>query len=210
MVSRLAAPCAIAIILSTLNPAALNPAALAAGNHSHSGPAAKAQPYAGQQSRTIKSLSPDDIAELRRGGGWGLAKSAELNGVPGPAHLLEVKDDIALGTDQIAAIKEIYEDMRARAVVQGERLIDLEQALEDRFRDGTINEASLRSSLAAISEARMNLRFIHLSAHLKTPDVLSENQVKRYNFLRGYAADPCASAPKGHDVALWRKHNGCQ
>jgi hypothetical protein len=51
-------------------------------------------PYAGLQNRAIKSLSDNDINELRRGGGWGLALAAELNGMPGPAHLLELKDQI--------------------------------------------------------------------------------------------------------------------
>lgn len=40
------------------------------------------------QSRAIKSLSDNDIKELRRGGGWGLALAAELKGMPGPADLL--------------------------------------------------------------------------------------------------------------------------
>ncbi len=35
--------------------------------------------YIGQENRAIKSLSSEDIAELERGGGWGLAKAAELN-----------------------------------------------------------------------------------------------------------------------------------
>ena len=48
-------------------------------------------PYAGLEARAIKSLSAADVQELRRGGGWGLALPAELNGVPGPAHLLELK-----------------------------------------------------------------------------------------------------------------------
>jgi hypothetical protein len=41
-------------------------------------------PYAGMQNRAIKSLSDNDINELRRGGGWGLALAAELNGMPAP------------------------------------------------------------------------------------------------------------------------------
>ena len=43
-------------------------------------------PYSGMQDRAIKSLSDNDIKELRRGGGWGLALAAELNGMPGPTH----------------------------------------------------------------------------------------------------------------------------
>jgi len=49
-------------------------------------------PYAGMQNRAVKSLSDDDIKELRRGGGWGLALAAELNGMPGPSHLSELTD----------------------------------------------------------------------------------------------------------------------
>lgn len=45
-------------------------------------------PYTGMQDRAIKSLSDADIRELRRGGGWGHALPAEINGMPGPAHLL--------------------------------------------------------------------------------------------------------------------------
>ena len=60
---------------------------LVAQDHGHS-------PYAGLEAREIKSLSEADIEELRRGGGWGLALPAELNGVPGPAHLLELRDEI--------------------------------------------------------------------------------------------------------------------
>jgi hypothetical protein len=33
-------------------------------------------PYAGMQNRDIKSFSDNDIKELRRGGGWGLALAA--------------------------------------------------------------------------------------------------------------------------------------
>ena len=50
-------------------------------------------PYAGQDTRPIKSPSANDILELRRGSGWGLAKPAELNSKPGPAHRLELKDE---------------------------------------------------------------------------------------------------------------------
>jgi len=35
-------------------------------------------PYAGQQARTVKALSDEDIAALRKGEGMGMAKAAEL------------------------------------------------------------------------------------------------------------------------------------
>ena len=167
--------------------------------------------YAGQEKQAIKSLSPDDIAELRRGGGWGLAKAAELNGVPGPAHLLKMKDEIPLDEAQVSALVEIFEQMKARAIQQGERLIDLERELENHFQNRTITDAILRASLDAIAEARKKLRYIHLATHLKTPDILSQHQIETYNALRGYSnPNPCANIPEGHDADMWRKHNGCK
>jgi len=68
------------------------------------------------QNRAIKSLSDDDIKELRRGGGWGLALAAELNGMPGPAHLLELKDQIPLTDDQVAKTQALLNDMRQAAI----------------------------------------------------------------------------------------------
>ena len=47
-------------------------------------------PYAGQQTRAIKALSPEDLAGLLNGEGRGMAKAAELNGYPGPVHVLEL------------------------------------------------------------------------------------------------------------------------
>ena len=170
----------------------------------------QASPYAGEEARDIKSLSAADIAELRRGGGWGLAKAAELNGVPGPAHLLELKDEIALSADQIAAISAIFAAMQADAIGEGERLIAREQALDQAFRARRVTDESLRRMLAAIEESRSALRYIHLAAHLATPPLLAEQQIARYIALRGYAADPCQDAPAGHDPAVWRQHNACK
>ena len=166
--------------------------------------------YAGQQSRAIKSLSAEDIAELRRGGGWGLAKAAELNGVPGPIHLLEMKDEIGLDEAQRSAIGAIYRRMKSRAIHYGERLIDLERRLESGFRDRTITDALLRASLNAIADTKKELRYVHLAAHIETLKILAEKQIRTYNALRGYSnPDPCANVPKGHNAAMWRRHNNC-
>ena len=54
-----------------------------------------ASPYAGQQGRSIKALSDEDIAALRKGEGRGMAKAAELNGYPGPAHVLMLVKQLA-------------------------------------------------------------------------------------------------------------------
>ena len=166
-------------------------------------------PYAGMQNRAIKSLSDNDINELRRGGGWGLALSAELNGMPGPAHLMELKDQIPLNSDQVTKTQALLDEMRKAAIPTGDRLIAAEKALEAAFAAGKVDEPSLRRLLAEAESARSELRFIHLSQHYKTVQFLKPEQIKRYNVLRGYADDPCKNIPAGHNPEMYRRHMGC-
>ena len=166
-------------------------------------------PYAGMQNRAIKSLSDNDIKELRRGGGWGLALAAELNGMPGPAHLLELKDQIPLTQEQVTQTQALFDDMRKAAISTGERLIAAETAVEAAFAKGAVDELVLRRLLTEAESARTELRFIHLSQHYKTVEYLSPEQIKRYNVLRGYAEDPCKSVPAGHNPDMYRRHMGC-
>lgn len=183
--------------------------AAAAQHHSqHQG--AHASPYAGQERREIKSLSNEDIAELERGGGWGLAKAAELNGVPGPAHLLEMRKEIGLNADQVAKLEVIFKEMQQKAIIEGKRLIEREKALENAFRAGPVSDETLRKLLADVEASRSALRYVHLAAHLTSPLLLTADQIRLYNKLRGYDGDPCASVPAGHDPKMWRLHNGCR
>jgi hypothetical protein len=166
-------------------------------------------PYAGMQGRAIKSLSDSDIEELRRGGGWGLALPAELNGMPGPAHLLELKDRIGLSEQQVRSIQRLFDQMKQEAIPAGERLIAAEAAIEARFARGDVEEAALRQLLKEAEAARTELRFIHLSQHYKTVPLLKPEQVRRYQVLRGYADDPCRNIPAGHNPEMYRRHMRC-
>ncbi len=175
-----------------------------AADHSHK------SKYAGEEKRAIKSLSKTDIEELKNGKGWGLAKAAELNGVPGPAHLLEMKEEINLSTKQISAIEDIYNKMKQEAIPIGLQLIELERELNNHFANRTITDQLLRQILQRIAQVHRQLRYVHLSTHLKTPDILKSEQITLYNKLRGYSSDdPCENIPKGHDPEMWKKHHNC-
>ena len=54
--------------------------------------AADQPPYAGEELRSLKSMSSQEIESLRSGEGMGFAKLAELNHYPGPKHVLELAD----------------------------------------------------------------------------------------------------------------------
>ena len=109
----------IIVLLIAIGAFLILPIQIIAGEASHK----HMSKYAGQENRKIKSLSPDDIEELQNGNGWGLAKAAELNGVPGPVHLLELKDEIGLSKQQAAKIKILYDQMKIDAILLGKRLI---------------------------------------------------------------------------------------
>ena len=63
------------------------------------------QPYAGLQSRPVKALSEQQIADLRAGRGMTMALPAELNGYPGPLHVIEHAAALALSSSQIARMQ---------------------------------------------------------------------------------------------------------
>jgi hypothetical protein len=94
-------------------------------------------PYAGMQTRAVKALSDQQIADLRAGRGMGLALAAELNGYPGPMHVLEFADRLGLSGDQRRAVQQLFDAMKAEAIAAGQKLIEGEAALDRAFKDRT-------------------------------------------------------------------------
>ena len=156
-----------------------------------------ATPYAGQQARTIKALSDDEIAALRNGEGMGMAKPAELNGYPGPVHVLTLAAKLGLTDNQHRQVTTIFERMSAAAKSLGAELIAHEQTLDQLFAKGEITLDRLTAETAAIAELQGRLRLVHLGAHLETRTLLNPDQIARYEELRGYG-QPEAPARHHH------------
>jgi Spy/CpxP family protein refolding chaperone len=157
----------------------------------HLATAAAAQghsPYAQLQDRTIKALSEQQIADLRAGRGMGLALPAELNGYPGPMHVLEFADALNLSTEQRERTSGLIREMKNEAIPLGERLIDSERKLERLFADREITPAALIASTEEIARLQGRLRETHLKYHLVMVELLSAEQVAGYRQLRGYDA----------------------
>ena len=143
-------------------------------------------PYAGLEQRTVKALSEQQIADLRAGRGMGLALPAELNGYPGPSHVLENADALGLSAEQREHTKGLFEAMKAEAVPVGERLIEQEAKLDRLFAAREVTPANLNAATEEIGMTQVRLRQTHLKFHLAMMDVLSPAQVERYRELRGY------------------------
>jgi hypothetical protein len=146
-------------------------------------------PYAGMQTLSIKALSEQQIADLKAGHGMGLALPAELNGYPGPIHVLELSDKLALSAEQKFRIEALFESMKAEAVPLGEKLLAQEMALDQQFANHSITAESLKAATAQIGTTQAQLRNTHLKYHLQTAQILSAEQMQHYSMLRGYGSE---------------------
>ena len=92
-------------------------------------------PYAGEELRSIKSLSSQEIDSLKSGQGMGFAKLAELNHYPGPKHVLELADDLGLTPVQVAETKVLFEEMQTLSAKIIGKLAqeDVEKKIMDQF-----------------------------------------------------------------------------
>jgi hypothetical protein len=154
----------------------------------HAVQASPTSPYSGMEHRTIKALSDDQIADLRSGRGMGLALAAELNGYPGPSHVLELSEALQLTDDQHARTKALFDAMKAETIPVGERIITEETALDRLFADRSVTPAALETATGRIAAEQGALRAAHLRYHLEMMQNLSPTQVSRYAELRGYAS----------------------
>ena len=166
-----------------------------AGHTDHGTPGVGATPEAGHRSpyadaydpdAEIRALGTDAVAQIRRGGGASLALPAELNGVPGPRHVLDLADELSLSANQQTRVQGVFDRFQRAAVPAGERYLIAEQALEEGFRTGALTEQTLPDRVAAVSQLEGELVAIHLIAHLQTAEILAPEQIEAYNRLRGY------------------------
>jgi hypothetical protein len=149
---------------------------------------AQHQPYSGLEQRAIKALSDQQIADLRAGRGMGLALAAELNGYPGPLHVIELGDQLGLDDAQRTKMRSLLEAMKRETIAIGDRLIEEERELDRAFLSKSITPESLEAITRRIGATQAALRAAHLKYHLATVETLTRHQVMRYAELRGYAA----------------------
>ncbi|HYD94367.1 MAG TPA: hypothetical protein VEC01_03500 [Noviherbaspirillum sp.] len=159
--------------------------------HGHSAPPASGSPpapsgYAGMQKRAIKALSEQQVEDVRAGKGMALALAAELNGYPGPLHVLELADRLALSQAQEHKTRQLAAAMQEEARAIGEQWLAAEAALDRLFRDRSAAPQTVEQAVQHAAQAHGRLRAAHLRYHLRMTEVLNVEQIAAYNRLRGY------------------------
>jgi Spy/CpxP family protein refolding chaperone len=153
-------------------------------------------PYAGQQQREIKALSPQEVQQYLEGKGMGFAKAAELNHFPGPLHVLQLADKLQLTRGQKTQTEKIFATMQLKASTLGAVLVDKERELDRLFASGNIEAVKLGLLVVEIGRLQADVRKAHLQAHLEQKAILTPAQIAAYDELRGYAQDNVSSHPR--------------
>jgi len=156
-------------------------------------------PYAGKSSASVPSLTEQEVSDLLAGRGLGMARAAELNGYPGPRHVLDLQTALGLDGSAVDRAQQLFEEMQSEAKPLGEQVVALEKALGEAFAAQTVDESALAAQVEALGKRMAQLREIHLRAHIRMRAVLTPQQVARYQELRGYAT-ASATAGAGADA----------
>jgi Spy/CpxP family protein refolding chaperone len=118
------------------------------------------------------------------GRGFGMAFAADQNGYPGPMHVLELKDRLKLTPDQEAKMQALMHAMFSESKPKSAQLLEAEAKLRRLFADRAADDAAVRAAVGEVERARSQVRLVHLLTHLKTRDLLTEDQRRLYHEAR--------------------------
>jgi Spy/CpxP family protein refolding chaperone len=148
------------------------------------GNAQETAPHAGQATPEIKSLSAPEIQGYLEGREMGLAKAAELNGYPDPAHVLELETQLQLTPHQRAKAEHLKRSMKVAARL-GHWLVEAERRLNLVFAKGEADDEKITVLVRQIGGLEAEIRLVHLRADIEMRRVLTADQIKKYEQERG-------------------------
>lgn len=146
--------------------------------------------------------------DLLAGKGMGMAKAAELNGYPGPKHVLELAGELDLSEVQRDKTQALFDAMQSDARVLRAQLVEAERQLDRLFADHLATTESMQAIVDRIGSLRGTLQARHLASHIAQRALLEDVQVARYVELRdtmrgmGHEGGPMMHhGPGGHACA---------
>lgn len=142
---------------------------------------------AAQSSDPPSSMTVEERKGYISGEGAGEGRPAETFGYPSPKRVLELEKELNLTTEQKSRISEIYMRMKRDGSFYGKRIVAEELALDNFFRTGQLDWAALANRVEKVGNLKWKFRTTHFAAHFKTRQVLTPEQVIKFQELR--AAD---------------------
>jgi Spy/CpxP family protein refolding chaperone len=155
----------------------LGGAAIASGQHGHTGSHEEGH-------RTAQACATEFEQVVGEGRGFGMAFAADQNGYPGPMHVLELKDRLRLTAEPEAKMRQLMHAMFAESKPKSTRLLEAEATLRRLFASQTADDAAVRTAVDGVERARREVRLVHLLTHLRTRDLLTEEQRRIYHEAR--------------------------
>ncbi|MEP0914321.1 Spy/CpxP family protein refolding chaperone [Leptolyngbya sp. GB1-A1] len=158
-------------------------------------------PYVTQIGSSIRGLSTQEINDLLNGRGAGYARTAELNSYPGPRHVLDLRQELVLSSEQEQQIEAIFRQMNTEAKQVGQNIVELERKFSNAFAQRTISESEIEEQTQELAMLYGQYRVIHLQPHLEVQRLLSPEQIAKYDELRGYSdasVQPTPNSPAHH------------
>jgi Spy/CpxP family protein refolding chaperone len=143
-------------------------------------------------------LSRQEVQDYLNGKGLGYAKAAEMNHYPGPRHVLDMSRELSLSEEQATRTQSIFDDMQTQAIALGMQLVKEERELDLLFASSAISPESLEARLSRIGTLQAKIRYVHLSAHLEQKAMLTDEQVRLYDELRGYGTPTGSGRDHSH------------
>jgi hypothetical protein len=143
-------------------------------------------PHVGQEKRVAKGQSEKEAGDYLGGRGTDLSKVAEMNGYPGPGHVLEETQKLGLSAKQLEKTQRVYDSMTHSASRIGKAILHKEAELASLFAEQKATPENTERLLKELANLQADLRMVHLNGHLSMRQILSKPQIEKYSQVRGF------------------------
>jgi hypothetical protein len=137
-------------------------------------------------SSPIKALTDRQYTDLKQGNEMNMGLAAELNNYPSPVQVSKLDKELELSPNQKIQLKQIINAWEFKTKEMGRFILAEETKLDNLFSSGKATDGSVIYYSNQIGLFTGELRNAHLQAHLKTRNILTPAQIKKYNTLMGY------------------------
>ena len=129
-------------------------------------------PDAAHPHRVAETCAAEFEKVVGEGRGFGMGFAAEL------------KERLGLTAEQAAKAQALVHAMFAESRPKSARLLEAEAKLNKLFADGAAGEAAVRAAVAEVERTRSEVRLVHLLTHLRTRELLTDEQRRVYHEAR--------------------------